>query len=179
MGWEWLEEALDEEMQTTAHEEADDPTATGDFVSSEIELPPPEPSREGIDWVRDEDGDIVHPIEKRATDALYALFDELRAAGNPEEHHDGLGEFVAHTMTLSAKLAGALGSVAHGWNDGEFGLTIASLKRALDVLHQALAAAEALDRETPFPSARIAHFRNELFAIREEVLELMATLRER
>ena len=52
-------------------------------------------------------------------------------------------------------------------------------QRALDVLHQALAAAETLDRETPFSSARIAHFRNELFAIREDVLALMATLRER
>jgi hypothetical protein len=180
MGWEWLEKALDEETQTTPEqEETEEPTTTEDFVSSEIELPAPEPSREGIDWVRDEDGDIVHPIEKRATDALYALLDELRAAGNPEEHHHGLGEFVAHTMTMSAKLAGALGSLAHGWDDGEFGLTIASLKRALDVLHQALAAAEALDGETPFSSARIAHFRNELFAIREEVLTLMATLRER
>jgi hypothetical protein len=180
MGWDRIEKALDEKTQTTpAHEDVDESTATGDFVSSENELPAPEPSREGVDWVRDEDGDIVHPIEKRATDALYALLDELRAAGNPEEHHHGLGEFVAHTMTMSAKLAGALGSLAHGWDDGEFGLTIASLKRALDVLHQALAAAEALDGETPFSSARIAHFRNELFAIREEVLTLMATLRER
>ena len=179
MGWDWIEKALDEKKTTTPAHEADEPTETGDFVSSEIELPAPEPSREGIDWVRDEDDDVVHPIEKRATDALYALLDELRAAGNPEENHRGLGEFVAHTMTLSAKLAGALGSVARGWNDGEFGLTIASLKRALAVLHQALAAAKALDRETPFSSTRIAHFRNELFAIREEVLALMATLRER
>ena len=180
MGWTWIEEALDEETQKPlVGEDVDEPTRADDFLSTESELPAPEPSREGIDWVRDEDGDIVHPIEKRATDALYALLDELRAAGNPEEQHAGLGEFVAHTMTLSAKLAGALGSLARGWDGGESGLTIASLKRALDVLHQALTAAGALGADTPFPAARIAHFRGELFAIREEMLALMAKLRER
>jgi hypothetical protein len=180
MGWTWMEEALDEKTQTPAtHENADEQMGTDDFLSTETELPAPEPSREGIDWVRDEDGDIVHPIEKRATDTLYKLLDELRAAGNPEEHHADLSEFVTHTMTLSAKLAGALGSLARGWDGGEAGLTIASLKRALDVLHQALFAADALGGDTPFPAARIAYFRAELFAIREEILELMAGLRER
>jgi hypothetical protein len=179
MGWTWMEEALDEKTQTPAHENVDEQMGTNDFLSTEIELPSPEPSREGIDWVRDDDGDIVHPIEKRATDALYKLLDELRAAGNPEERHADLGEFVVHTMTLSAKLAGALGSLARGWDGGDSGLTIASLKRALDVLHQALASAEALGANVPFSAARIAYFRGELFAIREEMLALMTSLRER
>jgi hypothetical protein len=82
-------------------------------------------------------------------------------------------------MTLAAKLAGALGSLAHGWDGAESGLTIASLKRALNVLHQALSAAEALGTDVPFPAARIAYFRGELFAIREEMLALRAKLRER
>jgi hypothetical protein len=180
MGWTWMEEALDEKRQTPlVDENGDELTRGADVPSPEIELPAPEPSREGIDWVRDEDGHIVHPIKKRATDALYALLDELRLVGNPEEQHRGLGELVAYTMTLCAKLAGALGSLARGWDGGEAGLMIASLKRALAVLHQALFAADALDSDTPFPAARIAHFRTELFAIREEILELMARLRER
>jgi hypothetical protein len=180
MGWEWLERALDEMTPTPpAQQDSNGLAEANDFLSTEIELPAPDPSREGIDWVRDEDGDIVHPIEKRATDALYALLDELRAAGNPEEQHAGLGEFVARTMTLAAKLAGALGSLARGWEGAESGLTIASLKRALNVLHQALTAAGSLSGDTPFPAARIAYFRSELFAIREEMLALMAKLRER
>lgn len=178
MGWNWVEEALDEKTEPTPSQKNDDEPSE-DFESMGIELPAPEPSREGIDWVRDQKGDIVHPIQKRATDALYALFDDLRAAGNPEEHHAGLAEFVGHYMTLSAKLAGALGSLAHGWNDGDFGLTIASVKRALDVLHQALTAAGALGADTPFPGARLGYFRSELFAIREDMLALMANLRER
>jgi hypothetical protein len=180
MGWTWMEEALDEQAQTTlVPEEADESTGTEDFLSAETDLPAPDPALEGIDWVRDDNGRIVHPIGKRATDALYTLLDELRAAGNPEEHHHDLGEFVSHAMTLSAKLAGALGSLARGWDGAESGLTIASLKRALDVLHQALAAAEALGADVPFSAARVAYFRGKLFAIREEILALMAKLRER
>ena len=180
MGWTWIEEALEERTQTPSSQETNDKFSEAeDSVPAEIELPEPDSSREGIDWVRDKKGDIVHPIEKRATDALHALFDDLRAAGNPEEHHAGLGEFVGQYMILSAKLAGALGSLAHGWNDNDFGLTIASLKRALDVLHQALTAAAALGVDTPFPGARLGYFRSELFAIREEMLALMANLRER
>jgi hypothetical protein len=177
MGWNWMEDALDEKTQS-ASDDADEAEPIGDPFPVEMELPAPEPSREGIDWVRDKRGKIVHPIEKHATELLFALLDELRAAGNPEERHDGLGEFVGQTMTLSAKLAGALGGLTRGWVVAECGLTIASLKRALHVLHQALAAAEALGADTPFASSRIAHYRAELFAIREETLALMAKLRE-
>jgi hypothetical protein len=82
-------------------------------------------------------------------------------------------------MTLSAKLAGALGSLARGCAGIDSGLTIASLKRALDVLHQALTAAAALGADVPFSAARLGHYRAELFALREEMLALMAKLRER
>jgi hypothetical protein len=109
---------------------------------------------------------------------LYSLLDELRAAGNPEQQHAGLADFVSHTMILSGKLAGALGGLARGW-DSEPGLPIASLKRALEILHQALTAAGSLGPETPFPLARIAYLRDELFSIREEMIALMATLRAR
>ena len=180
MGWSWLEEALDQEAETSpACKDWDEPTRGEDFLPSDIELAAPEASREGIDWVRDERGRIVHPIQKHTKESLYALLDELRAAGNPEEHHEELGEFAGHFMTLGAKLAGALGSLARGWVGVDSGLTIASLKRALDVLHQALTVAGALGADTPFPAARIAHYRNELFAIREEMLALMAKLRAR
>jgi hypothetical protein len=173
MGWTWIEEALEEKAK-----QGDEQTDAGDSLFVETELPAPEPSREGIDWVRDEHGEIAHPIKKRATDMVYSLLDELRAAGNPEEHHPALADFVSHTMILSGKLAGALGSLARGWSD-EFGLTIASLKRALEVLHQALTAAASPGPDMPFPAERLAYFRDELFAIREQVIALMATLRQR
>lgn len=179
MGWTWMEKALDEKAKThPPSEDSDEQATAGDSLPVEPELPAPDPLREGIDWVRDKDGEIAHPIKKRATDMLYTLIDELRAAGNPEERHAGLGDFLSHTMILNAKLAGALVGVARGWSS-ETGLTIASLKRALEILHQALNAAGMLGPDAPFSAARIAHFRNELFAIREQVIALMATLRER
>ena len=52
---------------------------SGDDIEDH-ELPPPDPIREGIDWVRNERGHILHPIEKRAHDASHGLLDELRAS---------------------------------------------------------------------------------------------------
>jgi hypothetical protein len=173
MGWTGLGEALDEKAK---HGDGGIDAEDSSFL--ETELPAPDPSREGIDWVRDEDGEIAHPIKKHATGMLYTLLDELRAAGNPEEHHPGLADFVGHTMVLSGKLAGALSGLSREWGF-DSGLTIAWLKRALEILHQALTAAAALGPDTLFPAARLAHFRDELFGIREEITALMAILRER
>src|SRR5207248_6482016 len=102
MGWSWLEEALDrEDEQEDQHEqehehEAEDLKATIDEEKEDqsendiedYELPPPDPMREGIDWVRDERGHILHPIEKRAHDALHGLLDELKAAEHFPEEED-------------------------------------------------------------------------------------------
>jgi hypothetical protein len=64
------------------------------------ELPPPDPMREGIDWVRDDRGHISHPIQKRAHDALHASLEELKAAGHfPEDRDEQLADFVSGFMT--------------------------------------------------------------------------------
>src|SRR6266496_6538562 len=89
MGWTWLEEALDRQEQEKEQEQEQEKESkvlevTDDENEDEFEddeLPPPDPMREGIDWVRDERGEISHPIEKRAQDALHALLDELKQAG--------------------------------------------------------------------------------------------------
>jgi len=126
MGWTWLEEARDwqeqeteqrqEEEKKTEDLQAEIPEEDEDGFEEEIEdheLPPPEPMREGIDWIRDDRGQISHPIQKRAHDALHALLVELKAAGHfPEEQDEQLGDFVSGYMTLDAKLAGALDGIA-------------------------------------------------------------------
>ena len=63
MGWEWLEEAL----------EADE---RGALPREEMEVPPlePNPATEGVDWVRDEDGGISHPLAKRAFESAVAMW---------------------------------------------------------------------------------------------------------
>jgi hypothetical protein len=190
MGWSWLEEALDqqdEEKEDRQESKDEDLEVKGDHEKKaesgndieDYELPAPDPIREGIDWVRDERGHILHPIEKRAHDVSHSL-DELRATEHfPEEEDEQVAEFVSGFMTLSAKLAGALGGVARGDDFFEPGMVIAWLKRILEILNKTLAAAEAARGKDFLPAERFAYYRIELFAIREEVLELIKQLRSR
>jgi hypothetical protein len=190
MGWSWLEEALDrqDEEENKQEEQARDLEEKIDEEKEDEsenhfedhELPPPDPMREGIDWVRDERGHILHPIEKRAHDTLHALLDELKAAEHfPEEEDEQLADFLSSFMTLSAKLAGALGGVARGDDFFEPGMVIAWLKRILEILNKAIAAADAVRVKDFLPPDRLACYRSELFAIREDVLELIKELRSR
>ncbi|MGA7275032.1 MAG: hypothetical protein WBX14_09335, partial [Candidatus Udaeobacter sp.] len=187
MGWTWLEEALDRKeqekeqeqetdaLEAKAHKEDDD--AFEEDVE-DYELPPPNPLREGIDWVRDGRGRISHPIKKRANEALHGLLDELEAAGHfPEEKDDQLADFVSGFMTVSAKLAGALGGIARGDDLFEPGMVIAWLKRILEILNQTIAAAESIKDKRFLAPERFKYYRGELFVIREKILELITQLR--
>lgn len=195
MGWTWLEEALDSQEQETEQCQEEEkekktedlqpeiPEENEDELEEEIEnheLPPPDPMREGIDWVRDDRGHISHPIQKRAHDALHALLEELKAAGHfPEAQDEQLGDFVSGYMTLGAKLAGALDGIARGHDFSEAAMVIAWLKRVLEILNKTIAAADAVSEKRFLPAERFAYYRTELFAIREEILELMTQLRSR
>ncbi|HJW38505.1 MAG TPA: hypothetical protein VJ420_07815 [Candidatus Udaeobacter sp.] len=187
MGWTWLEEALDQQEQEKEQETKDFEATVNkenenafDEDIEDYELPPPDPMREGIDWVRDKRGRISHPIEKRANDALHLLLEELEAAGHfPEEQDEQLADFVSGFMTMSAKLAGALGGIARGDDLFQPGMVVAWLKRILEILNKTIAAADTV-REKPFlPAERYAYYRSELFAIREQILELITELRSR
>jgi hypothetical protein len=46
-------------------------------------------------------------------------------------------------------------------------------------LNKTIAAADAVSEKRFLPAERFAYYRNELFAIREEILELMSQLRSR
>ena len=191
MGWTWLEEALDwqdqqkeqcpERKKEKEPEDLQAETAEDDEFEEELEkheFPLPDPMREGIDWVRDDDGDLSHPICKRAHDALHALLDELKAAGHfPEDSDEQLADYVSGYMTVSAKLAGALGGITRGDDFYDAAMVIAWLKRVLEILNKTIAAAEAINGKLFLPPQRLGYYRNELFAIREEILELIARLR--
>jgi hypothetical protein len=80
-------------------------------------------------------------------------------------------------MTVSAKLAGALGGIARGDDFSEAAMVIAWLKRILEILNKTIAAADAVRERQFLPAERLGYYRNELFAIREEILELITRLR--
>jgi hypothetical protein len=88
-----------------------------------------------------------------------------------------VGEFIAHFMNVTAKLAGALGGIANGLESDDHGLTIALLKRILEILNETLTAAAALANRPPLAPERLAYYRAELFGIRENILALIARLR--
>jgi len=189
MGWEWIEDALDEQEAAAAgeatEEEEDDASdesadaAEAELVEEEFEEEPPDPALEGIDWVREKDGRIEHPVANRFREVMHELLAELRAGGSDfSECDEALNEFRGHYMTLSVKLSSALHFIARADRFTDPGMTVARLKRALEIHNQALTAAEALVDHPKFPADRLTYYRAALFKVREDVLAIIARLRE-
>jgi hypothetical protein len=138
----------------------------------------PDSTTEGVDWVRDEDGDISHPLSLRAFNSSMALWHAAKDAGRLELDDSDLDELVNEFQITGAKLAGALDSLAYGRDlkDGPF--LVAYLKRALSHLHLAQAALERVAPKALLPPDVLASARRELFEIREEILRLMQGFRQ-
>lgn len=206
MGWEWMEEALDEEERGSAasreesseagSKEGDAPDAGQDFAADDddndpfdvdeinritaeaVENPPePDPTTEGVDWVRDEDGDIKHPLSRRAFNSSMDLWHKCDELGLGKMDDDDLCALISEFQITGAKLAGALDSLAYGRDHREGAFVVAYLKRALSHLHAAQAALEKVASKNLLPTETVATTRAELFAIREEILMLMEEFR--
>ncbi len=137
----------------------------------------PEPATEGVDWVRDEDGDISHPLSLRAfnnSQALWHKCDELELGKGDD---DDLCRLISEFQITGAKLAGALDGLAYGRDRRDGPFTVAYLKRALGHLHSAQAALEKVTPKNLLPTEVLATARKDLFEIREEILRLMDEFR--
>jgi hypothetical protein len=71
----------------------------------------------------------------------------------------------------------ALSGFARGYGYSDAAFTVACLKRALDHLHKTQAALEAIAARELLPPKTTTEARQELFAIREEILRLMDEFR--
>jgi hypothetical protein len=89
-----------------------------------------------------------------------------------------LDQFIFEFQTTSVKLGGALRGIAQGSGYRDDAFTVAYLKRALAHLHQAQAGLEAVAPKKLLPPGMVAEARQELFEIREEILNLMEELRQ-
>jgi len=169
MGWTWLEEAL----------EADERGALPKREREEIPPLEPNPLTEGVEWVRDKDGHIHHPLTKRAFESGVAMWHFCDDRGLLEDNGDSdLFEMVFQFQTASAKIAGALDSLAYDEDDSrDGGFVVAALKRALNYLHTSMAAADNVAQKQLLPPERLDSFRAELFEVREKILELMQRFR--
>jgi hypothetical protein len=175
MGWdrELTPEEAEEEQRRI-----DEINAACEAALNEPE-PEPDPSREGIDWIRTEDGRLRHPLEHRCFESamkFWHLADELEFEKLADKDLD---QFIFEFQTTSAKLAGSLGPTARGEHFPEASFTVAYLKRALDHLHKSQAGLEAVAPKKLLPEDALAEARKELFEIREGILRLMDQFRGR
>ena len=141
--------------------------------------PEPDPHREGIDWIRTEDGDLRHPLQHRCFESAMKFWHQCDELGLEKSEDNDLHQFIFEFQTTGAKLAGALNGIAEGRGYRDNSFTVAYLKRALDHLHKAQAGLEAVAPKKLLPEKIISEARQELFAIREGILKLMDEFRGR
>jgi len=139
----------------------------------------PAPEREGIDWIRDETGEIHHPLQRRCFESAVKFWKQADELGIEKLANADLDQFILEFQTTGAKLAGALNPIARGFALPEPAFTVAYLKRALDHLHKSQAALEAVAPRNLLPETMVVEARKELFEIREGILKLMDELRGR
>ncbi len=139
----------------------------------------PNPVTEGKDWMRGEEGDIYHPLTGRVFDEAVKIW---RYCDRKKLLADGcdpdLLNMVVNYQTLGAKLAGALDGLGYDDDLREPGFIIACLKRARRYLNLSIEAAAKTAGKQLLPPRRLAAFRKEQFAVREEILALMKRFRE-
>ncbi|MBI4026746.1 MAG: hypothetical protein HY360_17315 [Verrucomicrobia bacterium] len=173
MGWHRLDEALDAQESGGAF--------MSEGSSEDFEdLPPlePNPLTEDVDWVRDEEGHVHHPLTLRMLRVSVGMCRYCDDRGLLEDGGDvDLHEMILEAQIAGVKLAGALDRLPYD-HDQEGGFIVACLKRALTHLHQSIGAAakvadkQCLDRQT------LETFRAALFAVRQETLALMNRFRK-
>jgi hypothetical protein len=175
MGWE--RELTEEEAEEEQHR-IEEMNAACEAALNERE-PEPDPHREGIDWIRTEDGDLCHPLQHRCFESAIKYWKQTDELGLDKTGDKDLEQFIFEFQTTGAKLAGALGGIARGAGFADESFTVACLKRALDHLHKSQAGLEGVAAKKLLPEALIAQARKELFEIREGILRLMDEFRGR
>src|ERR1051326_9119921 len=185
---EEAEERIAEEMggvREMTEEEAEEESRRIDEINAACEAalnepePEPDPSREGIDWIRTEDGDLVHPLQHRCFESAMKFWHEADELGLEKTADKDLEQFIFEFQTTGPKLAGALNSIAGGGPPPDARFTVAYLKRALDHLHQSLAGLDAVVPKKILPDTMVTEARKEIFEIREGILRLMDEFRGR
>ena len=173
----WLRELTPEE----AEEEAWHIQEMNQACEEDLNAPPtePDPAREGIDWIRTEDGHLAHPLQHRCSESMRKFWRRAKEPGMERLADKDLDQFIFEFQITGAKLAGALNCIAQNRVPADPAFTVACLKRALDHLHKSQAGLEAIAPKDLLPEALVGEARKELFEIREGILKLMDVYRGR
>jgi hypothetical protein len=175
MGWsrELTEEEAEQERQ-----QIEEMNAACEEALNEPK-PEPDPSREGIDWIRTEEGELRHPLQHRCFESSIKFWKQVDKLGLEKLEDGDLEQFICEFQTTGAKLAGALNCIAQERHFPDPGFTVACLKRALAHLHKSQAGLEAVAPKKILPESMVVEARKELFEIREGILRLMDEFRGR
>ena len=173
----WLRELTPEEAEEENRRVAEMNRACEEALNE----PPPEPQphRKGIDWIRTKRGRIAHPLQHRCSESAMKYWKLGDKHVKVKLDDKDLVQFVFEFQTTSAKLAGALNSIAENRGQPDAAFTVACLKRALSHLHKSQSGLEAVALKRLLPGKTVKAARKELFEIREGILQLMDTFRGR
>ncbi len=175
MGWE---RELTEEEAEEAHRRIEEINAACEEALNEPP-PEPEPHREGIDWIRTEDGKLRHPLQHRCFESAVRFTLQARDLVQERLKDKDLDQFLTEFQNAGVKLGAALGGIARGERFPVPALMVAYLKRVLSHLHRSQAGLEAVALKKLLPETMVAEARKELFEIREGLLRLMDEFRGR
>ncbi len=171
MGWTWIEEAMDADEKGVFDDEKED--------MDDIPELEPNPLTEGEDWIRREDGTVIHPLQHQATEVAMGMWNDCGGKERIDNEGDtDLIDMLSSAQILGAKLAGALNGLAYR-EAPEYGFIVASLKRSLPFLNDSIAASKKVQQKALVEEPRLDRFRKDLFKAREEILALMQKFRKR
>ena len=169
MGWDpdELEELTDELSEVSSNMQPDDAQTLFENASS----------------LAGDDEDDHHPLSRRAMSFALRLQDEAETRGllQPDAVRDSpVLTVIVSIIALGGKLAAALDPMIEGL-EPEPGFVIAMLKRAQVPLNEALHALGSIDMRQLTRDTRtwITSVRDELFALRNDILDVMKELRMR
>lgn len=197
MGWDHLEDLMDADARglfgsSTGEEECscgsdtdeEDSESWGDLEDDFDLNDMLDPEREGVDWVRTEQGRIYHPICLQAMSIYEALFQDIKGRGLLEVTEpadpvtEKLQDMVISVRILSIKLAGALNGLGYD-RDLAFtaGMVVAQLKRAMSHFNEAIWHIDGLSTLNPEFNSFLDPARKRLFTLREQMLGQMQRFR--
>ncbi|HMP73441.1 MAG TPA: hypothetical protein PKE55_09290 [Kiritimatiellia bacterium] len=182
MGWTWLEEEIEAQergLYAEDDEDLEDFDFDDDDEDDELIDIDPDPMKEGIDWVRDEHGEVHHPLAlktMRFAMKMWNTFDQLGLLGQAQETI--IHSMVMEVQVCSSKLAGALNGLAYD-DEVDNGYMVAALKRAVNHIHSALSLVHQIGQQKVVKPEVIRECVVELFRVREEITDLMGHYRAR
>jgi hypothetical protein len=171
MGWKHQEDSQGDEGFDLADSWQDEEESQWDQDDQPEMLP--NPLTKGTHWIESDSGRPCHPLYHQAFEFGNRMFHICKDAGLQGEGGDeNIDDMIFKTHCTTAKLAGALNSLAYEKMPvREPGFIVANLKRALNLLKEALNAQHKAAEAGLLPE-HMDTFAQELFAIRDGILAL-------